>query len=104
MVEFRLLTGTAGNDSRVAAYLFERNGRVYVVCWHTSGKGIVRIALPPEAFTYREELFEKVVVCERAGEGALLPLSNSRYFCSAMDVAETEKLFDATVYIDEINE
>lgn len=47
MVAYDRIKGAAGGDERLSAYVFERKGKVWVVCWHTTGSGI--LSLPVEA-------------------------------------------------------
>ncbi len=100
ITEYHRIDGAAGGDARVTAYMFERSGENYVVCWHTTGEGTLRLPLSAKKFAYRDEFGEVPLTCEEEDGLSLLPLSGRRYFSSALSAEETEALFRSAVLTD----
>ena len=71
-------------DERLRAFGFERNGRSYVVYWHTKGESTLTL---PAAVTLQDELYEP------AKETDTLPVSRRRYASSEMPLEQLTKLF-----------
>ena len=69
----------AGGDDQVSAFVFERKGCSWCVCWHTTGEGKLFLPLKAEQFTYSDEIGSEVITPEIAEDGVLLPLSRRRY-------------------------
>lgn len=71
-------------DECLRAFCFERNGRSYVVYWHTKGEGTLKL---PTAVTVQDELYAPVQ------ETDTLPVSHRRYASSTMPLAQLTELF-----------
>lgn len=71
-------------DDRLRAFGFCRNGRSYVVYWHTKGEGTLTL---PAAITLQDELYDT------AEETDTLPVSHRRYASSEMPLAQLAELF-----------
>jgi hypothetical protein len=67
-----------GKDQPARAFLFERNGEVYVVYWHTSGEGILELPLEAQQLRIMKELGKPQLVKGRA-DTVKLPLGERRY-------------------------
>lgn len=72
---YRVSTGT----QQIAAYVFERCGSRYAVCWHMTGSGKMEIHLPEGSFTYHDQLGEPALSQKKTGDETILPLSHRRY-------------------------
>lgn len=88
MVPYALITE---EDSPVRAFGFERNGKPYVVCWHTGDKADYEITLDAP-YTYEEELGKKTAPSTQNGNKITLSVENRRYFSADVD---KETLFNA---------
>ena len=56
MVSYERIVGAAGGDESLSAYVFERKGKSYVVCWHTTGSGVLSLPLRAEDVVYEAEI------------------------------------------------
>ena len=88
MVPYTLITE---EESVVRAFGFERNGKPYVVCWHTSDKADFEITLDAP-YTYEEELGRDAAPSKKCGNKITLSVENRRYFSADVD---KETLFNA---------
>lgn len=80
-------------DERLRAFGFERNGRSYVVYWHTEGAGSIKLPVP---VALQKELYEQAEITDtlpvdaRRYVSAEIPLEElSGYFASAQLLPET---------------
>ena len=71
-------------DEHLRAFGFERNGKSYVVYWHTAGEGKLTLPFP---VALQEELYAPME------ETATLPISHRRYVSSDLPLAQLEKAF-----------
>lgn len=71
-------------DDRLRAFGFCRNGRSYVVYWHTKGEGTLTL---PAAITLQDELYEP------AKETTVLPVGRRRYASSEIPLEQLTELF-----------
>lgn len=78
IVPYEQLHGVAGTERPMRAFLFERNGKVYVTYWHISGEGTLDVPLPRNRVRLLQDLNKELPV-EASGSGVLLPASNRRY-------------------------
>lgn len=77
-------------DVNLRAFSFRRNGRSFVVYWHTSGEGTVKL---PFSVTLQDELYAP------ATETDTLPMSRRRYVSCDLPLAQLEKAFAETKII-----
>ena len=71
-------------DEKLRAFGFQRNGRSYVVYWHTRGEGTVKL---PFSVTLQEELYAPALDTDT------LPVSHRRYVSSDLPLAELTAAF-----------
>lgn len=74
--------------------VFERKGKSYVVCWHTTGSGILSLPLRAEDVTYEEELGGRKLEVISQGDSILITIDDRHYVSTNMP---KEKLVDAFV-------
>jgi len=67
-----------GRDQPARAFLFERNGEVHVVYWHTFGEGILELPLEARQLQVMKDLGKPQLVKRRA-DTVKLPLGERRY-------------------------
>ena len=73
----------------VCAFIFERKGRVWVVYWHSSGRGARELDLRAERLRLWEQPGRKTLPLEQGRAGVLLPAEGRRYLECA-DVSKRE--------------
>lgn len=74
------IKNAAKENDCISAFYFERKGKVYVVCWHKSGSGKLKLPLYTEDFTYEEQLGGNTVETQNASDHIIIPVSKRRYF------------------------
>lgn len=90
----------ATEDEQVAAYVFERSGSRYAVCWHTTGEGKMEIPLPADSFTYHDQLGAPALPLEEVNGSTTLSLSHRRYIQTNLSAeALTRALKQAHLYV-----
>lgn len=76
------IDNAAGNQRPCRAFVFERNGEVWISYWHTSGRASLRIALDPRRCELMREPGDSIAIKSRRGP-MVLPLGERRYLrCS----------------------
>ncbi len=65
----------------VRAFFFERGGKNYIVCWHTTGGGKLKLDLKPEQISYEKELGGEAISFESGCDGITIPVAG-RYYLS----------------------
>ena len=89
LVPYREIPGSVGGERTIRAFLFERIGRIYVVFWHTHGRGRIRVPLSGRGVRLQSELFEKPIDIMQDGSTIILPVEGRRYLnCSKIRVDE----------------
>ena len=81
---------TCSKDIR--AFYFTRNGKNYIVCWHTTGSGKLKLGLQPELVTYEKELGVEAIPTEACGDGIIIPVAGRSYLSTTLS---KEALLDA---------
>lgn len=69
----------ANGSNAVRAFVFERNGAVYVVYWHIAGSGHLKLALDATKIELSEKLGQAHGVVAEEDEVVVIPVSNRRY-------------------------
>ena len=78
LVPYEQIEGVAGANAPGRAFLFERNGNVWAVYWHTSGEGFLELPLAAKQVTMMRELGKPLAVKGNSKQ-ARLPLGERRY-------------------------
>ena len=94
LVPYERIVGAAGGDESVSAFIFERNAKSYVVCWHTTGSGVLSLPLKVEDVTYEEEIGGKKLEVISQGNSVLITIDDRHYVSSDLP---KEKLVDAFI-------
>ena len=76
------IEGVAGGSDKVTAYVFERKGKSYVVCWHNEGEGYLTLPLSAAQITYEEEIGGEKAECIDLGNSVKLAVAGRRYISS----------------------
>lgn len=99
IAEYEKISGAACGDLNVAAFVFERKGKTYVVCWHKAGEGKLLMNCF-EDFVYEDEIGGERIDVKIEENKIILPLSKRRYYSSALSRSKVVKLFQNAVYTD----
>jgi len=84
-------------EKSVSAYVFERGGRSYVVCWHKQGEGLLRLPVSKHDVTYESEIGGEQIPLTEADDAVQLPIAGRRYVSAAMRKQEIEAIFKQAV-------
>jgi hypothetical protein len=77
LVPYSQIEKVAGSDGPARVFVFERNGRVYVVFWHTSGESTLELALDRRNTKLMKHLGKPIDI-NAGGRGIRVPLSERR--------------------------
>ena len=85
---------------QICAYAFTRGERHYVVCWHTTGKGILHLPFAGEGIYEEEPDGVQISFISEAGK-LLLPVEGRRYFSTEMPMAALCQAFENAICTEE---
>ena len=77
------------------AFLFERKGKRWVVCWHTEGEGTLSVDIPD--LQVRDQLYEAPIALSADGT---FPLSGRRYLTTDLSAEEVRTAFAQAKILD----
>lgn len=98
---YQQIEEVAKGNPAVRAFVFERNGDVYVVYWHTTGSGQMKLALNAPHVHLLEELGEAPTIVSREKGSVVIPVSDRRYLKAPnMTRAQLTKAFANAEIID----
>ena len=84
----------AGGDKNISAFVFERDDKVYVVCWCPTGKAQLVLSLNDDSVAYREELGGENIKFKREGDNIVIPIDGRRYFSTDLPSLTVIKAFE----------
>ena len=87
-------------DRRLRAFAFERKGFRYVMFWHISGSGRVRLALDAGQIEVEQEIGGEKLSFEKTGKGVILPVGARRYLKTALSAKTVKPAFENAVLLD----
>lgn len=90
-------TKIKNDDEKISAFIFERAGKNYVVCWHTQGEGKLLIEINENDFVYEDEIGGSTVPVESVEGKTALPIAGRRYFSSLLSKEQIVKAFETAV-------
>ena len=100
LVPYEQISNVAGAERPIRAFVFERAGSVYVVYWHISGQGVLRVALPRNRVELLEDL-RKELPLEGDAHGVRLPVAGRRYLkCTGLSRAAVIAAFQKAAVED----
>lgn len=79
LVPYDCISGAAGGDKNLSAFVFERNGKSHVVFWHTTGSGRLQLPLTAEQIVLEKELGGEKLPIEELPEGCIIPVDGRAY-------------------------
>ena len=85
-------------DEQIKAFVFERLGKSYAVCWHKTDT--VKILLPINAeFTYETELGKEKLPVYKRSDGTVIEISDRRYLSAYIDLEEMKVALKNAIFI-----
>ncbi len=78
LLPYEQIPRVGGGNPSVQAFVFEREGKHYVVYWHVSGEANVEVSLAPDKVRLLEELGKEMPLQPHAGK-VRLPAGKCRY-------------------------
>lgn len=97
LVRYRQIEQAVQGDSRVRAFLLERQGSRCVVYWHTAGEGRLLLPLSPREIILKGELAGARIPVEETSPGSRLPIGDRLYLTSHLSTEAMRSAFEAAV-------
>lgn len=94
LAEYTEIAGAANGSSCFSAYVFERNGKTYVVCWHKSGDGELYIDIDADDFVYSDKIGGEPIVCKILDGKTVLPVSGRMYLSTDIPREKIKEIFE----------
>ncbi|MCL2815972.1 MAG: hypothetical protein FWD23_15355, partial [Oscillospiraceae bacterium] len=92
LIPYYEITGAAGGNKNVRAFVFERNGESYAVYWHASGSGNIEIPLGVENIGLMKDLGEEISINKAENNTVTIPIGSRLYLKSRLP---KERLIEA---------
>ena len=97
LVAYDRIQDAAGGDKNLSAYVFERNGKMWAVCWHTTGSGVLTLPVKFDQITCKREIGGNELPVEVVADGISLTISDRCYFSSSLSKEDVIKAFQDAV-------
>jgi hypothetical protein len=78
LIPYEQIKNVANGNKLVRAFIFERNKKIWVVYWHTSGEAKIELAVNSDQARIYKDLGKKIPV-QTIGNKVILPAGNRRY-------------------------
>jgi hypothetical protein len=78
LIPYEQIKNVANGNKLVRAFIFERNKKIWVVYWHTSGEAKIELAVNSDQARIYKDLGKKIPV-QTNGNKVILPAGNRRY-------------------------
>ncbi len=88
------------NDTDVSAFIFDRNGRSYVVCWHNTGSGYLSLPLSCKDVIYEAEIGGEKLAIEAGENSVTIPLAGRYYLSSSLPKKVLKEAFINAILLD----
>ena len=89
---YEQILNIANGSNEVRAFIFNRNGKTWVVYWHISGEGNLELPVNPEEIKLFEELGKEIPL-QANNESTAIPVGNRRYIQFDLSHEEVVNLF-----------
>lgn len=80
-------------DENIKAFVFERNGKSYAVCWHKTGAGKLLLPINAENISYEAELGKEKLPIECRSDGSVIEIQDRRYLSADMSLDDMSNAF-----------
>lgn len=88
LVPYEPVPGAASGNAELSAFFFERCKARYVVCWHKTGNGKLRLPLDAGKIVYEKELGKERIPVEVSDGYVTIPVSGRHYISSTLPKEE----------------
>lgn len=88
MVTYEPIIGGAMDNAHFRAFFFERREKRYMVCWHSTGNGRLKMPLQSSQILYEKELGEENIRIEEFDGFAVIPIAGRQYLSTALSKEE----------------
>ena len=88
LVPYYRIEGAASGNLHITAYAFERNDKAYVVCWHKTGSGKMKLDINNKAIVCEKELGGERIPIEESQGYKIIPISGRCYLSCACSKEE----------------
>lgn len=82
------------------AFLFERRGKTYAVCWHKTGSAGLSLPLSADTLVYENELGGEKLTVKAEGDSSVIELAGRRYLSTTASMTELEKALKSAKIIE----
>ena len=93
LVPYEKICGSDKGCGSIRAFLFERGEERWVVYWHCSEEGMLKLPLKAEDVSVCRELYEEAVCASETEDGIVIPVGNRRYLRSRLSKDELVNAF-----------
>lgn len=100
LAEYKRIENAARGNKKLAAFIFERNQKSYVVCWHTEGEGELMILSSSKSFIYEDEIGGQRLTIKEMDGNAIINVSKRRYFSASLPKEAVVRLFEEAILLD----
>jgi hypothetical protein len=100
-VPYEQISGAAGDNKEIRAFIFQRKGEYYIVYWHISGDKKLQLPLKSSDIELYKTLGEKEPVTDGSDGNIVIPLNNRRYIrANKLTKEEVQTVFAKAKIID----
>ena len=94
LVSYEQISGTAGADRPVRAFVFERKGKSWVVFWHTLGRGVLEVPFVGEGLRLWKELGKTELSMKRNPASIIVTIEGRQYLeCAGFPRSKVVRAF-----------
>mgnify|MGYP003783227119 CR=1 FL=1 len=93
LVPYYEIAGAAGGNKDVRAFIFERNNSRYIVYWHATGNGSLRLMLDSKNISLHEELYTDALPISSEDDAIIIPIANRQYLKSGLTKSKLIEAF-----------
>lgn len=91
LVAYKYMEGAAQGNTDLRAFLFERCGKQYIACWHTTGSGRLKLPLKSDEMIYEKEIGGEKIPFEISDGAVIIPISDRHYISTSLEKDELIK-------------
>ncbi len=100
LLPYNQIANAANGNESVSAFIFERNGKACVVCWHKTGSGKLSLPISASDVTYLDEIGGNKISFDDNGSSVTIPIEGRRYLVSNLGKEQLKEAFEKAQLID----
>jgi hypothetical protein len=97
---YKQITDVAGAGSSIRAFIFNRSGKTYVVYWHSSGEGKLKLSMNPTNVHLFKELGIEIPM-QKDNSEIIIPVGDRRYLEFSLPEEEAISIFRGAKLLQE---